>query len=135
MIENGMTYNAPVTTGATTTMSLTKTDILGNDMTVTWSVTGTTLNWSVNVVPAAGISVGLHRFLLYNYNSINFDTYADEDFEDPYGVGYGNTTWAASGSIDLTTTSNPIDFSFEYLTDEPSTGNYSLISCQGKFIY
>jgi len=106
--ETPLSYSA-VTTGGTTVITQSKTDSFGNIMNVTWSVTGNTLNWSVNVVPGADINVHIHCFLVLDRGVMN---YVESDFEDPTGDGYGNVTWSDSGSVDLTGLSNPLEFSF-----------------------
>ncbi|MDT3402910.1 hypothetical protein [Mucilaginibacter terrae] len=128
--SNGSHYDGTMNN---TNMSFSKTDYLGNVMDVTLSVSGNTLSWSVNVVPGTGVNVGLHRLWIYDYNSDNFDSYADSDYEDPDATGYGNVTWSDSGTIDLSTAPTTLRVSFEYFSTDPSINTTTYTTATGEF--
>lgn len=129
--ESPLSYSA-VTTGGTTVITQSKTDSYGNTINITWSVTGNTLNWSVNAVPGADINTHIQCFLVFERGLTN---YVESDYEDPTGEGYGNMTWSDSGSVDLTGLSNPLEFSFEYYTTHTPTNTYVVTTCSGYFYF
>ncbi|WP_345948130.1 hypothetical protein ABDD95_14865 [Mucilaginibacter sp. PAMB04274] len=95
---------SPSTSGGT----LSATDYFGTTTEITWNIVGTTLSYTVDIVPGTGIDLGIHMLQIYD-NDTSQDLILD-DYEDPEGVGYGNSPYHGSGCTDISSASSVLRF-------------------------
>jgi len=90
--------------------TLSATDYNGTTYSVSWSLSGTTIYWSVYVVPGSSdVDLDIHDLIIAD-DSPNANTiYVSEDYE---GEDYGSGIWSASGSAGIDPNATFLSFNF-----------------------